>query len=85
MSLVASKNDRHFLDVIERGGGTVFRDLTGIGWVSCGPFDDPHRIPKDRFDRLIELGLIEAAGDALFGAESQTWKVKERHNVQADN
>jgi hypothetical protein len=81
MGLVASKNDRHFLEVIERGGGTAFRDQSGIGWVSRGPFDDPHRIPKERFDRLIELGLIEAAGDALFGAPSQTWKIREIQNV----
>jgi hypothetical protein len=76
MGLVASKMDRHFAEVIERSGGTVFRDLNGDGWADRGPFEQAHKIPKERFDRLVELGLIEAAGDALFGAPSQTWKIK---------
>jgi hypothetical protein len=76
MATIASKIDRQILDLIRMNGGFIFRELDGEGTFQSGA-----GISKVKFDRLIQLGLLEETGDALFGVPSQTWKIKELENV----
>ena len=62
-----------------RSDGFLFRNTDGSGWTQSGA-----SVSRALFDRLIMDDLIEEAGDALFGVPSQTWKLKERDNVQTD-
>lgn len=73
MGLVASKIDKQLIDLIRINGGFVIRKIDGDGTLQSGA-----SLRKEKFDRLIELGLLEEAGDALFGVPSQTWKLKEK-------
>lgn len=57
---------------IRKNGGFIFREIDGSGSLQCG-----RTLPKTTFDRLIEDGLLEASGDSLFDAPSQTYKLKE--------
>lgn len=68
------RTDLAWMETIRRHG-FICRDINGDAFIPNGV-----SIPKQRFDRLIALGLVEeAAGNitSMFNTPSQTWRAKE--------
>lgn len=69
-----SAQDDEALRII-RKCGFICREANGIPWVTTG---EP--ITPKRFNRLLEMGLLQPQGDSLFGGPSQTYiPTKDEH------